>query len=213
VPETGKRLWEKSLTQIEYWDKSSLLELFLRRFPMPSHSRRHPVSTDKRFRKVYGGGDHGTPERWQHSGCTFELTNRAGVLAARATEEHILDILGLKLLLDALQIEAGLKFKSDYHAAAIAARVTGSYSGISSARDFFRAERERSETEEAAYRRWKDAVHELGLRYSPAVISTVCHDEPPGARDLPALQEGLKKLAAWYKMGKNSNLHRSVKTS
>ena len=130
---------------------------------MASRSRRRPVSTDKRFRKIYGKGDHGTPERWQHSGCTFELTDRAGILAARATEEHILDILGLKLLLNALQIEAGMKFKADYHAAAIAAHVTGSYSGLSSARDFFRAERERTDAEEAAYRRWRAAVRELGL--------------------------------------------------
>jgi hypothetical protein len=172
---------------------------------MPSHPRRHTVSTDKRLRKNRGG-DTGPRERWQHSGCTFELTDRAGILAARATEEHVLDILGLKLLLTALQIEAGLKFKADYHAAAIAARVTGNYSGIPSAKDFFRAERERTDTEEEAYRRWKEAVREMGLHASPAVISTVCHDETPPARDIPVLQEGLDKLAAWYGMSKKAPL-------
>jgi hypothetical protein len=169
---------------------------------MPTRSRRRPVSTDKRLRKNRGGGDHGTPERWQHSGRTFEPTDHAGVLAARAMEEHILDILGLKLLLTALQIEAGMKFKADYHAAAIDARVTGSYSGAPSARDFFRGEHERSDAEESAYRRWKDAVRELGLHDGPAVISTVCHDTPPLHRELPKLQEGLDKLIAWYRIAK-----------
>ena len=171
---------------------------------MPSRSRRSPVSSDKRFRKIPGGGDHGTPERWQHSGRTLELTDRAGVLAVRATEEHILDVLGLKHLLNDLQITAGLKFKADYHAAAIAAHVTGSYSGISNAKDFFRMEHERSDAEEAAYRRWKAAVRELGLRYSSAVIATVCYDAPPLPRDLPALQNGLELLAALYHLGKGS---------
>jgi hypothetical protein len=162
---------------------------------------RRPVSTDKRFRrKLCDSADHGTRERWQHSGYTLELTDHAGVLAARATEEHILDILGLKLLLNALQINAGMKFKADYMAAAIASRTTGSYSGISSARDFFRAEHERSDAEEAAYARWRGAVHELGLRYGTAVIETVCHDAPPRPRDIPDLQDGLNILAAWYKM-------------
>ena len=167
---------------------------------MASHSRRAAVSTDKRFRKVPGTGDHGTPERWQHSGRALQLTDHAGVLAARATEENLLDILGLKRLLNEVQIEAALKFKADYHAAAIAAHVTGSYTGMSSAKDFFRAEHERSDAEEAAYIRWKKAVRELGLRYSPAVIAAVCHDAPPLPCDLPALQDGLEKLVVWYKI-------------
>ncbi|MFA4995423.1 MAG: DUF6456 domain-containing protein [Bdellovibrionales bacterium] len=166
--------------------------------------RRRAAVTNKKLRKLCYGADHGTPERWQHSGCTFEITDRAGVLAARATEENILDVLGLKLLLTALQIEAGLKFKADYQAAAIAARVTGSYTGMSNARDFFRVEHERSEKEEAAYTRWRAAVNEMGLNIGAAVISTVCYDAPPKPRDVPLLQAGLEKLTAWYKMGKNS---------
>ncbi|MDR3425335.1 MAG: DUF6456 domain-containing protein [Alphaproteobacteria bacterium] len=168
---------------------------------MASRSRRAPVSSDKRFRKISSGGDHGTPERWQHSGRALELTDSAGVLAARATEEHILDVLAMKRLLSQLQVEAGLRLKADYHAAAIAAHVTGSYSGAARARDFFYAAPERTDAQEAAYRRWKKAVCELGQPYSHAVIATVCHDEAPLPRDLPALQDGLEKLVAWYKMG------------
>ena len=139
-----------------------------------------------------------TEYNWR--GRTLQLTDRAGILAVRATEEHILDVLALKRLLNQIQVEAGLKFKADYHAAAIAAHVTGSYTGMSSARDFFRLEHERNDAEEAAYRRWKNAVRELGLRHSAAVIATVCHDEPPSPRDLPALQDGLEKLVVWYGM-------------
>lgn len=178
---------------------------------MASRSHRAPVSTDKRFRKIAGGGDHGTPERWQHSGRALELTDHAGILAVRATEEHILDILGLKHLLNDVQIAAGMKFKADYHAASIAANVTANYSSMSSAKDFFRAEHERSDAQEAAYRRWKLAVRELGLEYSLAVISTVCHDAAPRPRDIPALQDGLEKLVAWYKLGSENCLQRHAK--
>lgn len=165
---------------------------------MVSRTRRAPVSTDKRFRKAPSGGDHGTAERWQHSGRTLQLTERAGVLAVRATEEHIIDVLALKRLLNEVQIEAGLKFKADYHAAALSAHVTGSYSGMSNARDFLYAEHERSDAQEAAYRRWKNAVRELGTRYGTAVIATLCHDAAPSLRNLSDLQDGLEKLAKWY---------------
>jgi hypothetical protein len=167
---------------------------------MTSRTRRAPVSRDKRFRKTAAGGDHGTPERWQHSGRVLELTDRAGILAARATEEHILDVLAMRRLLNEIQVEAGLRFKADYHAAAIAAHVTGSYSGMSNARDFFRGEYERSDTQEAAYKRWKNAVRELGQRHGAAVIATVCHDAPPLPRDLLVLQERLEKLIVLYRM-------------
>lgn len=162
-------------------------------------ARRPPVSSDKRFRKMTGG-DSGPPERWQHSGRVLELTDRAGILAARATEEHILDVLAMRRLLNEIQVEAGLRFKADYHAAALAAHVTGSYSGAASARDFFRGEYERNEAQEAAYSRWRKAVRELGHRHGAAVIATVCHDAPPVARDFVILQEGLEKLALLYRM-------------
>ena len=165
---------------------------------MASHTRRFPVSSDKRFRKLPGGGDHGTPERWQHSGRALELTERAGVLAVSVTEEHIIDVLAMRRLLDEVQVQAGLRFKEDYHAAALAAHVTGSYSGMSRGRDAVYIEQERSEAQEAAYKRWKNAVRELGTRSSQTVIATLCHDTPPTPRDIPALQDGLEKLVIWY---------------
>jgi hypothetical protein len=177
----------------------------------PKKSKRAPASTDKRFRKISIGGDHGTPERWQHSGRTLELTDRAGILACRATEEHILDVLALRRLLDSLQVQAALRFKADYHAASLSAHVTGSYSGASNARDFFHGEYERSDAQEAAYKRWRNAVRELGMHTSTAVIATVCHDAPPAPRDLPALQDGLHKLAAIYRMTSQPSLQNTAK--
>jgi len=167
---------------------------------MTSRMRRATVSTDKRFHRICAGSDYGPQERWQHSGRSLEKTDRPGVLAARATEEHILDILGFKRQLSESQIEAGLKFKADYHAAAVAAHVTGSYSGLRAPRDVYRIEHERTEAEEAAYARWRMAVKELGLAYSATVIDVVCNDAPPLLRDVLLLQEGLKKLAHWYRI-------------
>jgi hypothetical protein len=146
------------------------------------------------------GGDHGTIERWQHSGRVLQVTDRAGIFASRATEEHVLDVLALRRLVDEQQVEAGLRFKADYHAAALSAHVTGSYSGMSNMRDFFRGEYERTDAQEAAYRRWKNAMRALGARHGAAVVATLCHDAPPQPRDLPVLQEGLEKLVLWYGM-------------
>ena len=165
---------------------------------MASRSRRAPVSTDKRFRRSTGG-DAGPPERWQHSGRVLELTDRPGVLAVRATEEHILDVLLLKSILSALQVEAALRLKADYHAAGLSAHVTSAYTGMSNARDFFRGEYERNDAQEYAYRRWRDAVRALAGQ-AGAVIATVCHDAPPLPRDTAALQLGLEKLTVWYRI-------------
>ncbi len=162
--------------------------------------RRAPVSTDKRFRKCLRDCDTGTPERWQHSGRALECTDTPGILVARATEEHVLDVLALRSLLDGFQLKAGMRFKADYHDAALSAHVTGSYSGMSNMRDFFRIEHERSDAQERAYRRWKKAVRELGARHGSVVIDTVCYDAAPLPRDIPALQDGLEKLVAWYGM-------------
>lgn len=165
---------------------------------MPSRPRRPPVRSDRRFRKRSAAPDYGPKERWQHSGRVLELTERAGVLAARATEEHIVDILLLRGVIDAPQREAALKFKLDYQRAALSAHVTGSYSLTRHGRDFFRYERERNDLEEAAYQRWRNAIRELGLALSGVMIAVVCHDLSPTPCDIAALQKGLEKLVKWY---------------
>lgn len=169
---------------------------------MPTKSRRRPVSTDKRFRKKSYPADVGTPERWQHSGKIMVMTERAGILAVRATEEHVIDVMVLKGVLDQSQSDAAFRLKLDFHRAGLAANTVSRYNPEGSKSDFFRGIRERSEGEEAAYRRWRSAVRELGLDLSCAVIATVCHDETPAPADVPLLQKGLDQLADWYKLPK-----------
>lgn len=165
---------------------------------MPAKARRRPVSTDKRFKKK-NTADYGTPERWQHSGRVLEMTEKAGILAARVTEEHIVDVLVLRGLLNKEQSDAAFRLKLDFQRAGLAANTTSRYNPERSKSDHFRGERERSDAEEAAYQRWRNAVRELGLHLSCAVIATVCHDETPRSGDLPFLQMGLDQLASWYK--------------
>ncbi len=172
---------------------------------MPSRPRRQPVATDKRFRKSSGLSDHGPMERWQHSGRVLELTERAGVLAARATEEHVVDSLVTARLLAPRQREAALKFKLDFQRAGIAARVTGSYSPVQAEAGRGYGRRERSDIEEASYRRWRNAIGALGLRLSGIVIGTACHDLPPARNDIALLREGLDRLAAWYRLPKHED--------
>jgi hypothetical protein len=163
-------------------------------------SRRRPVSTDKRFRRNLNLSDTGPKERWQHSGRTLELTEVAGILAARATEEHIVDGLMMRGVLTETQRAAALRFKQDYQYAGLAAHVTGSYSVMPRSDDFFRGGRDRTDAEERAYRRWRNAVKELGLSFSGAVISVTCQDMQPAINEITRLQKGLEILADWYGM-------------
>ena len=171
---------------------------------MPSKPRRRPVATDRRFRKPPQNADYGPPERWQHSGRLLEATEKNGVLAARATEEHILDILVLRGALSKNQSAAAFKLKLDYHRAGLAAHTTGGYNPTRVDVDSFHSRRERNDYEEAAYQRWRNAVRELGLRHSPVVITVACHDLLPTPREIALLQEGLEKLLDWYRLPKEA---------
>lgn len=164
----------------------------------PFKPRRLPILP--RRQNLKPRADHGPPERWQHSGRTLELTEQAGTLAARATEEHVVDALITRGLLEEREREAAMKFKLDYQCAGLEARLCGRYSPIRSARDFFAYGNERTDAEEAAYQRWRNAVRVLGAALADNVISIVCHDRVPAAAGLLCLQAGLKKLADWYGM-------------
>ena len=166
--------------------------------------RRRPVATDRRFRKQRPIADYGPAERWQHSRRSLEPTGQGTTVAARATEEHLVDVMVMLGLIDGSQREAALKFKLDYQRAGLAAHVTGSYNPLGSGGDYFRGGRERSDFEEAAYQRWRNAARMLGLRLGSAVVSTVCHDLPPGAGEIPFVQKGLEKLADWYRLSKRA---------
>ncbi len=169
---------------------------------MPIKRRRRPVATDRRFRKKAHLGDYGPTERWQHSGRTLEHTDQPGILAARATEEHLVDVLVLRGVLSKSQSEAAFKLKLDFQRAGLAAHVIGGYNPVRTATDYFYGNHDRNDFEESAYQRWRNAVRELGLLYSEAVVATVCLDEQLKSNDVPRLQLGLEKLVDWYRLPK-----------
>ena len=162
--------------------------------------RRLPVATDKRFRKSSVRADMGPQERWQHSGRTLMLTETRGQVAARSTEESVLDILVLRNVLAPRQRDAALRLKEDYLGAGIAASVSSRYAALLNKGDKTFRERERTAAEEAAYRRWRNALQRLEPGFRNVVIATACQEMLPPLRDVLRLQKGLAALVAWYRL-------------
>lgn len=160
-------------------------------------ARRAAVGTDRRFRRAGAAADHGPPERWRHSGRVVVLTERAGVVAVRATEEHVLDALALRRCITEAQRDAGLRFRADYHAAGLEARVTGSYNPARTSFSPFGAWDERTDAEEAAYQRWRKALGALGAAHD-GVTMVACFGQMPPSGFVPALKIALAALARHY---------------
>jgi hypothetical protein len=161
---------------------------------MPKKPRRPPVSTENRFKKTVA--DMGPAERWQHTGRTLEYTEQAGVLAARATEEHVLDRLKWLRIIDAAEWEAGLKLQEDYADARLSGRTGASYSGMRG--EAVHGEFMRNTAQEAAYQRWRRAVRALPPSMQDCVIHTACAGMYPAPLQLAAVKCGLRKLAHHY---------------
>lgn len=167
---------------------------------MASHLSSHSLPARlHRTPRPATGGDHGTAERWQHAGRLLQPTDRAGILAARVSEDHALDSLVLYGQLDQLLADAGFRLKEDFHMADLSAHVTGGYSGQPRQSGPYK-EHERSDAEEEAYTRWRKAVMAMGPRDGAVVLTVVCYDAPPVAGELNLLRQGLTRLAAWYGM-------------
>ncbi|NTU77726.1 MAG: hypothetical protein HGA90_07960 [Alphaproteobacteria bacterium] len=160
--------------------------------------RRAPVATDRRLKTARIRADYGPAERWQHSGRALELTEQAGVLAARALEEHALDVLALRRWITEAQRDAAFRLKRDYRAAGLEARVTGGYNPARVSFSPFGSWDERSDAEEAAYQRWRSALRVLGASFSDTVVSVACHDCMPPPELVFRLRRGLELLATWY---------------
>ncbi len=161
-------------------------------------NRRFPVSSDRRFTAHRGSADHGTQERWGHASRVFEPTQDAGVLVARVLQEHILDHLALAGFISSVQKDAGFRFKRDYHAAGMSARLTGSYSPARGSFSVYGDWDERNDTEEEAYGRWRMAMKFLRGRLGDVVVSVVCYEETPSADSARLLRSGLKVLVQIY---------------
>ena len=144
--------------------------------------------------------DYGPRERWQHTGRVLELTEQAGGLAARATEENMLDRMLLRRAIDLRGREAGLRLKGDYQAAHLDSRIIASYNaGRGMNAGGFQAY-ERSDAEEAAYGRWRRALQAVTTFERHAVLNVCCHERDIVAPALPALRRGLARLGDWYRL-------------
>lgn len=153
-----------------------------------------PLRLQPRLRSV---ADHGPTERWQHATRRLEVTDAAGVLAARVVEEHGLDRLHLSGAIDVALRDGGLRLRADYQAAHLEQRITAHYAPSAGAGGGYRPY-ERSDAEEAAYRRWRQAVRAVGIMDSKIVLAVCCHDQMPTSVSLASLQRGLKQLACFY---------------
>lgn len=161
-------------------------------------SKRAAKSSDLRFHLMPSRPDYGPQERWQHSCRSFELTEKAGVLAARALEEHALDTLHLRGWIDEAARDAGIRLKDDHLQAGLAEHVVGHYNPVRGCFSPFGAWDERTDDQEAAYQRWRNAVRALAPDDAEPVLSVTCHETFPTLRQMPHLKRGLQALVKWY---------------
>jgi hypothetical protein len=155
------------------------------------------VASDRRFRKR-PAADSGPPERWQHSDRAIEFTEDAGIFAVRSLQQHVLDrLLALRLISD-MGLEAGLKLHRDYHIARVEEAITMSFSAVRIHSGDPQRRLERSDVEEAAYRRWRLALKKISPDLRDAVIHTACVGCWPSLEQLGKLRDGLNRLAKYY---------------
>jgi len=167
---------------------------------MTKKRRRAPVSSDKRFKRVVP--DSGPVQRWQHSGRVFEPTENAGIVVARATEEHVLDRLHVLGILNAQCREAGLKWQQDYVLARMEDRVTASYASTRGGGMDPETRLLRSDAQEAAYKRWRAALMALSLAERDVALHVACIGFAPALNHLARLKTALQKLASHYGLAK-----------
>lgn len=149
----------------------------------PRSVRRHAAQTD-----------FGPDERWQHAERKLERTEVYGVsCVARVAEEHVLDPWVRFGILTENMRAAALRLKRDFLAARLDAHWVGAY-----APHGFGGTDERSEAEEEAYTRWRQAMRAMGCPYNNVVATAVCHDKIPPLEMKIFLQTGLERLEKWY---------------
>lgn len=142
--------------------------------------------------------DAAPPERWQHAGRVLEPTDSAGVVAARVVEECVLDVLFLQRHISRRMLEGALRLKADYLAADLSAHLVAGYNPARVAFGNHDGPRDRSDSQEKAYQRWRGAIASIGEMMADAVITTVCHDIAPDEAHILPLQIGLIRLTKYY---------------
>lgn len=171
----------------------------------PFHTSCASISSKTLKRKE----DHGPEERWRHSGRLLELTDKAGVWAARALETDILDKLVLANVIADRHKNAALRLRADFQAAGLSPHLASSYNPVRSSFSVYGGWDERSDEEEEAYARWRKAVHAVGSMFSDCVVSVVCYDETPSVQKLTLLTVGLVKLMRYYEGKSDQNVDKA----
>lgn len=141
--------------------------------------KRRYVLGKKRREEEMSFADLGTAERWQHSRREMVLTERAGILAARALEECALDRWLAAGAITGDEHEAGLRLRTDYLKGQITLRASRVYDGVrapSPGASWTSPAERRDGASEAAYRRWREAVRSVGQRASLILIAVCCED-------------------------------------
>jgi hypothetical protein len=144
--------------------------------------------------------DHGTAERARHGELVPRETMVAGVTGKRVKHDCRLDWYWDKGSIIDRQYEAGLRFRRDWHFAAAAPSVVGSYgariSRLAGRQDF-------ADGQLAARRRTAAAVALLGRDLAAIVIDVCCFDNWASGR-LPGLRDGLAMLADHYGLARHA---------
>lgn len=161
--------------------------------------RRFPVSRDKRFKRPTEP-DFGPPERWQHSGRLLQRVDATST-AARATTECTLDLLHEQGRVTPKMWQAGIKLRRDYLLARVEPRTVMRYAptfvrGNPQASGPF----DRSEKEELAYKRWRQALQIVGVGLNDALVTVCCLDLRPHPRQHRDLIEALDALVKHYRI-------------
>jgi uncharacterized protein DUF6456 len=144
--------------------------------------------------------DHGPAERAQHGELVTRETMVAGITGKRVKHECRLDWYWDKGSIIDRQYEAGLRFRRDWHFAASAPSVVGTYgariSRLAGRQDF-------TDTQLAARRRTAAAIALLGRELAAIVVDVCCFDNWASGR-LPALRDGLRMLADHYGLARHA---------
>ncbi len=163
-------------------------------------SRRY-VMGKKRREDDMSFADLGTAERWQHSRREMVLTERAGILAARALEECALDRWLAAGAITEDEHEAGLRLRTDYLRGQVTLRASRIYDGVRAPtpRASWTSPAERRDgASEAAYRHWREAIRATGQRASLVLIAVCCEDGALSWQRRSELRLALQALIRHY---------------
>lgn len=158
--------------------------------------RIHRVSTS--YLKAQTPPDKGPRERWQHSTQQIKVVEEGRSIVAYALEDCVVDFLFVHKLITGAEREAALRFRGDFMAAGMAPKCTAGYSSMVRISSGYTKQHERSEAEEQAYIRWRNAMRAMSGAVSGDVETAACYDKMPAPEKVAFVRVGLKKLIKFY---------------